>query len=196
MASDTLANPNHQPQRSTLALIRSDLHAMIFDRGHHRLRKILTAVLKVLLFPRIRAVVYYRLSHLAIAWRLDPIAYAFQQFGLRCSGAEIHPKCTIGPYFCLFHSNGLVIGDRVRIGSNFRCFHGVTLGDKDAVPGQPILGNDVTVYAGAKILGPIHIGDRAVIAANAVVLCDVPPDCVAVGIPARVTTRRSAAKMA
>ena len=162
---------------------------MIFDRGHGPVRAHAAAILKVLLFPRIRVVIYYRLAHLALRNHWSPVAYALQQLGLQASGAEIHPACSIGPFFCLFHSSGLVIGDQVVIGRNFRCFHGVTLGDNGSTAGQPRIGEDVTVFAGAKLIGPITVGDRAIIAANAVVLCDVPADCTAVGIPARVVRR-------
>jgi serine O-acetyltransferase len=84
----------------------------------------------------------------------------------------------------------VVIGDKVKVGRGFRCFHGVTLGDDGRKPGQPTLGDSVTVSAGAKVLGPLHIGDNVTIGANAVVLCDVRDGAVAVGVPARVLDRR------
>jgi serine O-acetyltransferase len=83
-----------------------------------------------------------------------------------------------------------VIGDRAKIGAHFVCFHGVTVGDSGKGDGQPVLGDWITASVGAKILGGIVIGDRAVIGANSVVLSDIPAHAVAVGSPARVVKLR------
>jgi serine O-acetyltransferase len=174
------------PESYFWELLRSDLRAMIFDRGNGKVAYLASAVLKTILFPRIQVALLYRLSHLAYRWRLMPLAYLFQAIGLVLSGAEIHPAAKIGPFICLIHSSGIVIGDRVVIGQKFKCFQGVTVGDSGKNDGQPWIGDNVTLSAGAKVLGGIRIGHRAVVGANAVVLIDVPDGGVAVGVPARV----------
>ncbi len=167
-------------------LMRSDVRAMVVDRGSGPVVYALSAGLKVLLFPRIQAVLLFRLSHALLGIGLSPLAYWLQALELMLAGAEIHPAARIGPGFCLVHSNGVVIGDRAHIGAHFICFQGVTVGDSGKGDGQPRLGDWVKAGAGAKILGGITIGERAVIGANSVVLHDVPAHAVAVGIPARV----------
>lgn len=159
---------------------------MVMNREKGRLGYGAAVFLKVLLYPRLQAVLLFRLSHALYQCRMKPLAYLLQALVLRLSGAEIHPAARIGPGFCLVHSTGVVIGDRVQIGAHFICFHGVTVGDSGKGDGQPVLGEWVKASAGAKILGGITVGDHAVIGANAVVLADVPSYGVAVGIPARI----------
>lgn len=171
-------------------LMRSDVRGMVPDRGRGPLVYGLSVALKLLLFPRIQAVLLFRLSHALLGVGLSPLAYWLQAIELSIAGAEIHPAAHIGPGLCLVHSNGVVIGDRAQIGAHFICFQGVTVGDSGKGDGQPIIGDWVTASAGAKILGGITIGERAVIGANAVVLCDVPAHGVAVGIPARIAKIR------
>ena len=171
-------------------LMRSDVRAMVVDRGGGALTYALSAALKVLLYPRIQAVLLFRISHALYGLKLTPLAYFLQALELSLAGAEIHPAAHIGPGLCLVHSNGVVIGDRARIGAHFICFQGVTVGDSGKGDGQPVLGDWVKAGAGAKILGGITIGEHAVIGANAVVLSDVPARGVAVGIPARVAKIR------
>ena len=111
------------------------------------------------------------------------------------TGIEIHPGAQIGKRFFIDHGMGVVIGETAIIGDDVMLYHGVTLGGRSLEHGKrhPTLGNNVVVGAGAKILGPIHIGDRSAIGANAVVVRDVPADSVAVGIPAQVSTKAEAA---
>lgn len=95
------------------------------------------------------------------------------------------------------HGHDIVIGANVTIGLRCKIFNGVTLGNRDTEGGhddQPIVGNDCILSTGAKILGKIRIGDRSIVAANAVVLKDVPPDSVAIGVPARVIARKNGPK--
>ena len=96
----------------------------------------------------------------------------------------ISPECKIGDNIHFMHLDGITIGSGVEIGNNCTIYQQVTIGkEKEQFP---TIGNNVTIYAGAKILGGIKIGNNAVIGANAVVLKDVPDNCVAVGIPARI----------
>lgn len=100
------------------------------------------------------------------------------------TGADIPVNCQIGGGLMLPHPNGVVIAPDAIIGKNCIIFQQVTIGTIDG--GYPTLGDNILVGAGAKILGPVTIGTGASIGANAVVICDVPAGCTAVGIPARV----------
>ncbi len=107
------------------------------------------------------------------------------------TGIEIHPAATIGKRFFIDHGTGVVIGETTEIGDDCTIYQGVTLGGtgKDQGKRHPTLGNNVMVGAGAKVLGPIKIGNNVRIAAGAVVLTDIPDNCTAVGIPAKVVRR-------
>ena len=107
------------------------------------------------------------------------------------TGIEIHPGAKIGKGLFIDHGSGVVIGETAEIGDNCTLYQGVTLGGtgKDVGKRHPTLGNNVMIGAGAKVLGPFRIGDNSKIAANAVVLSEVPPDSTAVGIPAKVVKR-------
>ena len=172
-------------------LVRGDIAGMVIDRGRPRALYALEVGSKLLLYPRIRCVLLFRLAQVAHGRRLTPVSLWLMGRGLSVSGAEVHPGARIGLGFCLVHSGGIVIGDRARIGAHFICFQGVTVGDSGKGDGQPTLGNWVTAGAGAKILGGISIGSGATIGANSVVLRDVPPGGVAVGAPARIVRVRA-----
>ncbi len=107
------------------------------------------------------------------------------------TGIEIHPGATIGRRLFIDHGTGVVIGETTEIGDDCTIYQGVTLGGtgKDRGKRHPTLGNNVMVGAGAKVLGPIKIGNNVRIAAGAVVLMDIPDNCTAVGVPARVARR-------
>jgi serine O-acetyltransferase len=119
----------------------------------------------------------------AVLRRLAVLRHRF--WGVVC-GAEIPLSCQIGGGLRLPHPNGIVIHPEARIGVNCMIFQQVTIGVTDRAGGAPVIGHAVDIGAGARILGPVRIGDRARIGANAVVLTDVPPDAVAVGVPARI----------
>ncbi|HEX8464284.1 MAG TPA: hypothetical protein VF627_06680 [Abditibacterium sp.] len=184
-----------KPSMGFWELVRADVAGMVIDKGKPRLRYGLEVALKIVLYPRIQCVLLFRLSQVLYHSKLTLLAYWLQSVGLRRGGAELHPAAQIGPGFCLVHSNGVVIGDRARIGSHFICFQDVTVGDSGRDEKQPVLGHWVSASAGAKILGGISVGSGAVIGANAVVLRDVPPGGVAVGIPARIAKVRAVDEM-
>lgn len=108
-------------------------------------------------------------------------------------GAELDAGCQIGPGLRLPHgANGVVIHKESVIGKNVTIYHQVTLGGRNQSDSQPpTIGDNVEIFAGAKLLGSVQIGEGAVIGANAVVIEDVPAFCVAVGVPARIIDRRS-----
>jgi serine O-acetyltransferase len=101
-------------------------------------------------------------------------------------GSDIDPGADIGPGIYLPHPYGIVIGGDCKVGTNVCILQHVTLGRNGSVPSGPVIGDGSTLNAGAVIVGPITVGSRCRIGANAVVLCDVPDDHVAVGVPARI----------
>jgi len=175
----TASPKDHRPVSD---LLSEDLRHMIATSSNG-LRRQVEVISKFLIFPRIRAVVYFRISQVLARKRLLPLAYFVQSRAIRGAGAEISPLASIGPGLVLSHSVGIVVGGQVIAGRDLILYHGVTLGD-GAKPGQPHLGDDVVVGAGAAVLGGIRVGNRVVIGANSVVTTDVPDDSVATGAPA------------
>jgi serine O-acetyltransferase len=147
------------------------------------------AVLKVLLTDGTTAMILYRLMQWARRWHLAPLEMLFNKFNAVLCNCIIGRGAEFGPGLVLIHSTGVVINGQVRGGRGVHIEHQVTIGAERRQ--SPVLGDDVFLGAGAKIIGPITIGDGARIGANAVVLEDVPPHCTAVGIPARVVRRRT-----
>ena len=139
-------------------------------------------------YPGLHALVFHRVTHRLWAWRLRWLARWLAHFGRWFTGIEIHPGAAIGRRFFIDHGMGVVIGETAEIGDDVTLYHGVTLGGTTWNQGKrhPTLGNGVVVGAGAKILGPIIVGDYAKVGSNAVVVKDVPPGATAVGIPARI----------
>ncbi|RUP34263.1 MAG: serine O-acetyltransferase [Mycolicibacterium sp.] len=145
-----------------------------------------------LVYSGLHAIWSHRLAHrlwARPAWR-GP-ARVLAQVTRFLTGIEIHPGATIGRRFFIDHGMGVVIGETTEIGDDVMLYHGVTLGGRSLNKGKrhPTIGNRVTVGAGAKVLGPILIGEDSAIGANAVVTHDVPADSIATGIPAIVRPR-------
>ena len=146
-----------------------------------------------IVYSGLHAIWSHRIAHKM--WAVPALrspARVLAQFTRFLTGIEIHPGATIGRRFFIDHGMGVVIGETAEIGDDVMLYHGVTLGGRALVKRKrhPTLGNRVTVGAGAKILGPVVIGDDSAVGANAVVTHDVPPDSVATGIPATVRSRR------
>ncbi|MBF0424941.1 MAG: serine O-acetyltransferase [Magnetococcales bacterium] len=163
--------------------IRNDIQ-VVFDRDPAA-----RTVLEILLcYPGMHALLVYRLAHWFWGHHLKLLARLFSYLGRMLTGIEIHPGARIGAGFFIDHGMGVVIGETTEIGANVTIYHGVTLGGTSWRKGKrhPTLGDNVIVGAGAKILGPVTIGNNARIGSNAVVVSDVPHDVTVVGVPGRV----------
>ena len=143
------------------------------------------------LYSGVHAIMAHRISHRLHEKKHYFAARAISQTARHFTGIEIHPGATIGKNFFIDHGSGVVIGETTEIGDNCTLYQGVTLGGtgKDVGKRHPTLGNNVMVGSGAKVLGPLTVGDNSKIAANAVVLKSVPENSTAVGIPAKVVRR-------
>ena len=141
-----------------------------------------------LLYQGVHAVIYHRIAHWFYRRNIKFIARFVSQWSRFWTGIEIHPGAKIGRRLVIDHGMGIVIGETAEIGDDCLLYHGVTLGGtgKDHGKRHPTLGNNVMVSTGAKVLGPFKVGDNARIAANAVVLSEVPDNATAVGAPAQI----------
>lgn len=142
----------------------------------------------LLLYPGVKAVSYHRKAHWCYEHGYFFTARLISQLGRHRTGIEIHPGAKIGRRLVIDHGMGIVIGETAEIGDDCLIYHGVTLGGtgKDSGKRHPTIGNNVLIGTGAKVLGPFKVGDNSRIAANSVVLSEIPPDSTAVGVPARV----------
>lgn len=141
-----------------------------------------------LLYNGFHAVFFYRIAHWLYQRHLRFPARLVSQFAKFLTGVEIHPAATIGRRLVIDHGTGIVIGATAEIGDDCLLYQGVTLGGtgKDVGKRHPTLGNNIMVGCGAKILGPFKVGDNARIAANSVVLREVPENATVVGVPGRI----------
>ena len=142
----------------------------------------------LLLYNGLHATMDYRIAHWFYQHKMRFIARWISQWSKFCTGIEIHPAATIGRRLVIDHGTGIVIGATAEIGDDCLLYQGVTLGGtgKDTGKRHPTLGNNVMVGSGAKVLGPFKVGNNARIAANSVVLREVPENATVVGVPGRV----------
>lgn len=169
-------------------VLLSDLKRQYYFNGQAAKEPNLWGLLKALMYPRFIAVVLIRISAHFYKHNCSLLARCFSFTNFVLFGVEAAMRCSIGKGLYLPHTFGIVIGARA-IGDNAVIYHGVTIGAKEmdvaySPKKRPILGNNVTVGSGAKILGGISIGDNVVVGANAVVVKDVPSGSVVGGIPA------------
>lgn len=169
--------------------LRSDLQS-IFDRdpaARSKLEVILT-------YAGLHAIWMHRLAHWLWAHDFKLLGRWLSHLSRLLTGIEIHPGARIGPGFFIDHGMGVVIGETAEVGTNVTMYHGVTLGGVSWEKGKrhPTIGDCVVIGAGAKILGPIYIGDHTRVGANSVVVKDVAPESVVVGVPGRVRYRNGA----
>lgn len=163
--------------------LREDIHCVLErDPAARTTFEVLTT------YPGLHALLIHRLSHQLWGRGLRWLARVLSAFGRWWTGIEIHPGAQIGRRFFIDHGMGVVIGETAEIGDDCTLYHGVTLGGTSWKPGKrhPTLGNNVVIGAGAKILGPLSLGDGCRVGSNAVVLKDVPANATAVGIPAHI----------
>ena len=148
----------------------------------------------ILTYPGVKAVLFHRISNFFHVAGFHLIARIISQTSRFFTGIEIHPGAKIGKNLFIDHGMGVVIGETSEIGDNVTIYHNVTLGGSSpSIDSErqrhekrhPTIGNDVVIGSGAQIIGPIKVGNNARIAANAVVVKDVPENATMVGIPAR-----------
>lgn len=145
-----------------------------------------------LVYSGLHAIWCHRVSHWLWKRNLRGPARILAQLNRFFTGIEIHPGATIGRRFFIDHGMGIVIGETAEIGEGVMLYHGVTLGGQvlTQTKRHPTIEDNVTIGAGAKVLGPITVGVGSAIGANAVVTKDVPPEHIATGIPAKNRPRR------
>lgn len=150
-----------------------------------------SAIEILLLYPGLKAIRLHRLANKFYERKMFFAARWISQRASKKTGIEIHPAVQIGKRFFIDHGTGVVIGETAVIGDDVTIYQGVTLGGtgKDIGKRHPTIGNNVMIGAGAKVLGPVNIGENSKIAAGAVVLNDIPSNSTAVGVPARVVKR-------
>jgi len=176
---------NHDLQ-SILDFFISDVNAAFNkDPAAHTLLEVLTS------YPGIKAVLLYRIGH--FFWRLNMpfVPRYISDIARELTAIDIHPGAVIGSDFFIDHGAGVVIGETTIIGDNVTLYSGVVLGGTSlkSEKRHPTLGDNVVVGSGAKILGPIIIGDNVRVGANSVVINDVPPNCVVVGVPGKIVEK-------
>jgi serine O-acetyltransferase len=144
-----------------------------------------------LCYPGLHAVIWHRMSHWLWRHEFWLLGRFSSHIARWLTGIEIHPAAKIGRRLVIDHGMGVVIGETAEVGDDCYFYHQVTLGVARAIGGKrhPSVGNNVIIGAGAKVLGPIKVGDNARVGANSVVLEDVPSDTTVVGIPARPVDR-------
>ncbi|WP_182354227.1 serine O-acetyltransferase EpsC [Flaviflexus huanghaiensis] len=148
-----------------------------------------TSLEVALAYPGVHALWAHRIAH--AMWTKSELlklpARLLSQIARGLTGIEIHPGATLGRRLFIDHGMGVVIGETAEVGEDVMLYHGTTLGGVSLSKGKrhPTVGNRVTIGAGAKVLGPITLGDDSQVGANAVVIRDVPASVTAVGVPAK-----------
>jgi serine O-acetyltransferase len=168
----------------------------MFDALRRDIRTVLSrdpaarSTLEVLVcYPGVHALAFHRFGHWLWTQRWLTLARFVSHVSRFVTGIEIHPAATLGPGLFIDHGMGVVIGETSEVGANVTLLQGVTLGGTSLKREKrhPTLGDNVVVGAGAKVIGNIRIGDGSRIGAGSVVVRDVPPNAVVVGVPGRVT---------
>jgi len=142
-------------------------------------------------YPGFHAVLFYKAAHWLWIRRIFLLGRLISHIGRFFTGIEIHPGAKIGKRLFIDHGMGVVVGETAEIGDDVLLYHGVTLGGTSwkKIKRHPTIGNNVVIGAGAKILGPITIGDNTRVGANSVVVNNIPSNSIVVGIPGKVVFR-------
>ena len=142
-------------------------------------------------YPGIKAILIHRIAHFFWKMEMPFVPRYLSEIAREMTGIEIHPGAVIGRDFFIDHGGGVVIGETAEIGDNVTIYQGVVLGGTTGKPikRHPTIGNDVVIGTGAKLLGPIKVGDNVRIGANSVVVMDIPPNSVVVGVPGKIISR-------
>jgi len=172
--------------QSILDFFISDVNAAFNkDPAAHTILEVLTS------YPGIKAVLLYRIAH--FFWKLNMpfVPRYISDIARELTAIDIHPGAEIGGDFFIDHGAGVVIGETAEIGNNVTLYSGAVLGGTSLKREKrhPTLGDNVVVGSGAKILGPVIVGDNVRVGANSVVINDVPPHCVVVGVPGKIVER-------
>jgi serine O-acetyltransferase len=169
-----------------LAAIRRDIQA-VRERDPARP----TVLQVVFAYPGVHAIWGHRISNWLWNRNARLAARVFGELTRILTGVEIHPGALLGPGLFIDHATGVVIGETAEVGEDVTIFHGVTLGGTGRETGKrhPTIGDRVTIGAGAKVLGPIKVGEDSRIGANAVVVKEVPASSVVVGVPGQIVSR-------
>lgn len=146
-------------------------------------------------YPGVHAIWGHRINHWLWSRGAKLVARVLGELTRILTGVEIHPGASLGTGLFIDHATGVVIGETAEVGDDVTIFHGVTLGGTSSDPGKrhPTIGDRVVIGAGAKILGPIKIGDDSRIGANSVVVKEVPAGASVVGVPGQVISRTTSA---
>lgn len=147
----------------------------------------------LLTYPGFHALAYHQLANFLYRRRHYLLAVIIAHWGKRATGVDIHPGASIGKFLFIDHGNGVVIGETTIIGNQVTILHNVTLGSRKATDGRrhPKIEDGVFIGAGAQILGPVVIGQRAKVGAGTVVLNDVPDGATVVGNPGRIINKKA-----
>ncbi|WP_022851229.1 serine O-acetyltransferase [Limisalsivibrio acetivorans] len=143
-------------------------------------------------YPGFHAILFYRLGHWFWVRKLYFLGRFTSHLGRFFTGIEIHPGATIGKRFFIDHGMGVVVGETAEVGDDVTLYQGVTLGGVSLKKEKrhPTIGDNVTVGAGSKVLGPFTVGENAKIGSNSVVVKEVPPNTTVVGIPGRAVGQK------
>jgi serine O-acetyltransferase len=167
-----------------MQFLKSDINQkrrILMDEGYE------VSILRAVVSDGTSANVLYRLTQLLVKYHLSPIALITIWLNRVINGCVIGAKATFGKGFVIMHPVGIVINSKVYGGTNITIESGVVIGDEKGK--APLLGNNIFIGAGAKIIGGITIGDNVKVGANAVVVKDVPSNVTVVGIPAKIVIK-------
>ncbi|MGB3346396.1 MAG: serine O-acetyltransferase EpsC [Candidatus Humimicrobiia bacterium] len=176
--------------------LRGDIELLFSNRGTLKGKPNLLQAIRILLVkPGVQAIVFYRFYRWLYLKKLRFIAEILCRINYFLTGADIDPGAEIGGGCRIWHSSGVVIGRGVKIGKNVSILHNVTFGGIGhstfhlGEPGYPEIGDNVILYTGVTILGPVKIGENSVIGAHSLVLDSIPPNCLAAGTPAKIVKK-------